>query len=99
MPVRKKKKICFYNQACPKATYDGIQAHFEKDWGFKVGRSTIGDVWRARSEWLKVEDDSKVCRTRTPKNQSVEDSEALAISQHEKLVGAKQTSIFDFFSK
>jgi hypothetical protein len=34
---------------------------------------------------LKVEDDSKVCRTQTPKNQSVEDSEALAISQHEKI--------------
>ena len=69
-----KKQICLYKQAHPKATYDGIQAHFEKDWGFKVGLSTIGDVWRAHDEWLKVEDDSKACRTRTPKNQSVEDA-------------------------
>ena len=90
----KKKKICFYNQAHPKATYDGIQAHFEKDWGFKVGCSTIGDVWRVQSEWLKVEDDSKVCRTRTPKNQSVEDSEALAISQHEKIGWCKANKYF-----
>ena len=56
----------------PTATYDGIQAHFKKHWGFKVGFSTIGDVWRARDEWLKVKDDSKACCTLTPKNQSVE---------------------------
>ena len=42
----KKKQICLYKQAHLKATYDGIQADFEKDWGFKVGLSTIGDVWR-----------------------------------------------------
>ena len=70
----KKKQICLYKQAHPKATYDGIQAHFEKHWGFKVGLSSIGDVWHARDEWLKVEDDSKACCTRTPNNQSVEDA-------------------------
>ena len=67
----KKKQICLYEQAHPKAMYDGIQTHFEKDWDFKV---TIGDVSCARNQWLKVEDDSRACRTRTPKNQSMEDA-------------------------
>ena len=53
---------------------DGIQAHSEKDWSFKVGLSTIGNVWHAPDEWLKVEDDSKACRARTPQNQCVEDA-------------------------
>ena len=70
----KKKQVCLYKQVQPKAMYNGIQAHFEKDWGFKVGLSIIGDVWRGRDEWLKVEDDSKACCTRMPKNQSVEDA-------------------------
>ena len=74
MTASNKKQICIYKQVNPKATYDGIQAHFEKDWGFKVGLSTIGDIWRARDEWLKVEDDNKVCRAGTPKHQDVEDA-------------------------
>ena len=48
----KKKQICLYKQAHPKATYDGIQAHFEKDWGFKVGLSTIGDEGRRRQQGM-----------------------------------------------
>ena len=70
----RKKQTCIYKQANPKATYDSIQSHFEKDWGVKVGLSTIGDVWRNQEEWLKVEDDSKMLRTRTPKHQDVEDT-------------------------
>lgn len=59
----KRRQICLNKQAHSKAMYDGIKAHFKKDWGFKVGLSTIGDVRRAHDEWLKVEDDSKVCCT------------------------------------
>lgn len=69
----KKKQICLYKEANPKATYDSIQAHFKKDWGFKVGLSIIGDVWCARDEWIKTENGSKTCRVRIPKHQDVKD--------------------------
>jgi hypothetical protein len=74
LTASKKKEICVYKQAHPKATYDIVQTHFEKDWGFKVGLSTTGDVWRAREEWMKFEGHSKTYRIRTPKNQDVEDA-------------------------
>jgi hypothetical protein len=68
LTVSMKKEICQYKQA------RAIQAHFLTEWGFKIGKSTIGDVWRAKGEWLKKEELDKSCRVRIPKHQDVEDA-------------------------
>ena len=43
----KKREICVYKDAHPKATCSDIAAHFAKEWDVTVGRTTEGYILRS----------------------------------------------------
>ena len=45
----KKREICVYKDAHPKATCSDIAAHFVEKWDVTVGRTTVGDILRSRA--------------------------------------------------
>lgn len=76
-----KRDLCLYKRAHPKATYDNIQAHFLGEWGFKIGRSTIGEVWGSHKKWLEKEKADKQCRVHVPKHKDVDDARGYGLVQ------------------
>ena len=40
----KKREICVYKDAHPKATCSDIAAHFAKEWDVTVDRTKVGDI-------------------------------------------------------
>ena len=51
----KKREICVYKDAHPKATCSDIAAHFAKEWDVTVGRTTVGDILRSKEKWMSHE--------------------------------------------
>ena len=47
----KKREICVYKDAHPKATCSDIAAHFAKEWDVTVGRPAVGDILRSKEKW------------------------------------------------
>ena len=51
----KKREICDYKDAHPKATCSDIAAHFAKEWDVTVGGTTVGDILRSKGKWMSHE--------------------------------------------
>ena len=51
----KKREICVYKDAHPKATCSDIAAYFAKEWEVTVGRTTVGDILRSKEKWMSHE--------------------------------------------
>ena len=51
----KKREICVYKDAHPKATCSDIAAYFAKKWEVTVGRTTVGDILRSKEKWMSHE--------------------------------------------
>ena len=51
----KKREICVYKDAHPKATCSDIAAQFAKEWDVTVGRITVGDILRSKEKWMSHE--------------------------------------------
>ena len=47
----KKRQICVYKDAHPKAMCSDIGAHFAKEWDVRVGRTTVGDILRSKERF------------------------------------------------
>ena len=47
----KKREICVYKDAHPKATCSDIAAHIAKEWDVTVGRTAVGDISRSKEKW------------------------------------------------
>ncbi len=47
-----KKKLCLYKVSNPKATYDDMMSWFKKTFDKHIGRSTVGDIIRAKEKWM-----------------------------------------------
>ena len=47
----KKREICVYKDAHPKATCSDTAAHFAKELDVTVGRTTVGDILRSKEKW------------------------------------------------
>ena len=71
--VSEKKEIIAYKTDHPKATQDEIAAHFAKEWGKQVGRSTVSDILRDKEKWSSTPKDSDtMLRQRTGKHENLE---------------------------
>ena len=69
-----KKYICQYKEDHPKATIHHIRHHIMKLKSLDIGKSTVGDILKAKQKWLALSEDSKdLSRNRKPKHQQLED--------------------------
>ena len=50
----RKKELCLYKEAHPKATQDDIRRHFSLEWGITIGRSTVSDILKQKDKWLSA---------------------------------------------
>ena len=70
-----KRDICQYKEDHPKATIADIRQHVMKSMCLDIGKSTVGDILKAKEKWLNISDDSPdLLRYRKPKHQELEDA-------------------------
>lgn len=69
-----KHEICKYKTDNMKKTYEELSAHFSLKWEITLGKSTIGDIWAKKDEWLTKSVHDKTIRSSTPKFQELEDA-------------------------
>ncbi len=73
-----KKQLCQYKVKHPSATYDEMVSWFKKTFSKPVGRSTVGDIIRAKDKWLSKDTSTPVLqkrsRDRPPKHVQMEDA-------------------------
>ena len=55
--IAEKKEIVAYKTDHPKSTQDDIAAHFAREWGKQVGRSTVSDILRDKEKWTSTPKD------------------------------------------
>ena len=46
----KKREICVYKDAHPKATCSDIAVHIAKEWDVAVGQTTVDDILRSKKK-------------------------------------------------
>ena len=51
----KKREICVYKDAYPKATCSDIAVHIAKEWDVTVGQTTVDDILRSKEKWMSHE--------------------------------------------
>ena len=69
----RKKELCLYKEAHPKAIQDDIQRHFSVEWGITIGRSTVFDILKQKDKWLSTSDvATQSTRTRGHKEPELE---------------------------
>ena len=70
-----KKEIVKYKKTHQKATQDEIAAHFAKEWGKQLGRSTVSDILRDRAKWEIIPKDTEsTLRQRTGRHDNLENA-------------------------
>jgi len=68
-----KKDLCVYREEHPGVTQVQLRAHFAKEWGVTVGKSTVSDILKDKAKWLAVpKDRGGVFRAKQPKFQELE---------------------------
>ncbi len=73
-----KKELCLYKVSKPKATYEDMMSWFKKKFAKPIGRSTVGDIIRAKDKWIGKDTSTSVLQQRTrdrsPLHQQMEDA-------------------------
>ena len=71
--IAKKKEIVAYKTDHPKSTQDDIAAHFAREWGKQVGRSTVSDILRDKEKWTSTpKDEDSSLRQRMGRHDNLE---------------------------
>ncbi len=73
-----KKKLCLFKVKNPKSTYEDMMSWFKKTFEKPIGRSTVGDIIRAKDKWIGTDISTKIqqerTRERSPQHQQLEDA-------------------------
>ncbi len=76
--MAEKKALCQFKVKNSKATYDDMMSWFKKSFDKPIGRSTVGDIIRAKDKWMGKNTSTKVLQQCTrdcsPKYQQLEDA-------------------------
>lgn len=69
-----KMKICVYKRDHPSASQADITSYFAQHYDLTIGRSTISDILKEKEKWLAHEEEGSSIRSRTAKNQQLDDA-------------------------
>ena len=71
--IAEKKEIVADKTDHPKSIQDDIAAHFAREWGKQVGRSTVSDILRDKDRWTStLKDGDSSLRQRMGRHDNLE---------------------------